>query len=410
MLSSPDVATVVIKTPRGIRFGCSGCADCCLQWPVPLTSRDVDAIEKFQQSGQLTPATRRLPAGLPNMQTFTHSLEKKSDGRCIFLTEENRCRLHAEHGEASKPSMCRLFPYTFSVTPEGICSSVSFASSGALFNSGPLLSEQTDFLRERYELFLQLFPSLVWDWKTAQLLDGVPAGQDWLRTLHHESTGTIAPQSSTPELPPSGMYARLQDMSARAAAQLPSPAAAERMPPVEASPQIIDQLVLKYLGRLYFPADVFGNDTFDLDISGLMRDLVAAPNTVLFDANPVPYRFKDLIQLKLGTLEAALQDLLDRFLYCRVFSWMYFGPGFHHLSLITGIHHLMHLEVLIRLKIKCFMLEHGTQNVEFSVMAEIVRTLERRLTQLQLSTNSKAGLEVLLPGLERAQRIGFLAE
>lgn len=409
MPSSPDVATVVIKTPRGIRFDCSSCGNCCLQWPVPLTPRDIEAIDKHQPAWQHSPI-RRLPAGRLNMQTFTHSLEKKSDGRCTFLTDENRCELHAQHGEASKPSMCRLFPYTFSETPDGICASVSFASSAVLFNSGRLLSEQTDFLKERYELFQELFPSLKMDWKNTQLLDGTPLSLESLQQLHYEYTETITPKADETELPPTDMYAKLRQMSARAAALLPSRSAAERMPPVEARPKIIDQLVLKYLAKLYFPSDVFSNDVFDLDINELMRELVSAPDVVLFDANPTSYRFKDLIQLKLGTLEPALQDLLDRFLYCRVFSWLYFGPGFHHLSLLAGIHHLLHLEVLIRLKIKCFMLDHESQAIEMADMAEIVRTLERRLTQLQLSANSKAGLEVLLPSLERADRIGFLAE
>lgn len=344
------------------------------------------------------------------MQTFTHSLEKKSDGRCIFLTDENRCQLHARHGAPGKPSMCRLFPYTFSETPVGICASVSFASSAVLFNSGKLLSEQTDFLKEKYDLFQELFPTLQLDWKTAQLLDGTALSLESLQSLHYEYSETITPNADETELPPTDMYAKLRQMSARAANLLPSRSAAERMPPVEARPKIIDQIVLKYLAKLYFPTDVFSNDVFDLDIGGLMKDLVSAPDLVLFDANQIPYRFKDLIQLKLGKLEPALQDLLDRFLYCRVFSWLYFGPGFHHLSLLAGIHHLMHLAVLIRLKIKCFMLDHNSQSIEIADMAEIVRTMERRLTQLQLSSNSIAGLEVLLPSLERADRIGFLAE
>ncbi|MBX9719832.1 MAG: YkgJ family cysteine cluster protein, partial [Candidatus Obscuribacterales bacterium] len=239
MPSSPDVVTVVIKTPRGIRFDCSGCGNCCLQWPVPLTPGDIAAIDKHQPAGQPS-LTRRLPAGRLNMQTFTHSLEKKADGRCIFLTDENRCELHAQHGEASKPSMCRLFPYTFSETPDGICASVSFASSGVLFNSGRLLSEQADFLKERYELFQELFPSLKLDWKTAQLLDGTPLSLESLQKLHYEYTETIIPRADETELPPTNMYAKLRQMSARAAALLPSHSAAERMPPVEARPKIID--------------------------------------------------------------------------------------------------------------------------------------------------------------------------
>lgn len=410
MHRTEDRAVAVIKTPRGIRFDCSGCGNCCLQWPVPLTGADVAEIERRSYL-QGTSPIKRLPHGLVNMQSFTHSLEKKADGRCIFLNDENRCKLHLEHGEESKPAMCRLFPYTFSSTPEGICASVSFASTGVLFNAGRLLSEQIDVLRQSYELFQKLFPTIKMDWQTAQLVDGLPLKPDVLTKLHYEFTEIITPPISPEQLDvvPTSMPAKLSAMSQCASKLLSARAQAERMPPVEARPEIIDQLVLKYLGRLYFPANVFAENSFDLDINGLMKELISAPHTVHLDLPYAPISFSDLAATKLGTLEPAMEDLINRFLYCRVFSWMYFGPGFNHLSLLAGIHHLLHLNVLLRLKLKCICLRER-RAIEFVDLAELVRMLERRLTQLQLSAGTKAGLEVLLPSLNRADRIGILAE
>jgi lysine-N-methylase len=30
---------------------------------------------------------------------------------CIFLTEDNLCRIHRDLGESAKPLVCRLFPF-----------------------------------------------------------------------------------------------------------------------------------------------------------------------------------------------------------------------------------------------------------------------------------------------------------
>jgi len=43
-------------------------------------------------------------------------------------------------------------------------------------------------------------------------------------------------------------------------------------------------------------------------------------------------------------------------------------------------------------------------------MAELIRTMERRLTQLELSPQSQAMLEVMFCSLQRQERISFLAE
>jgi len=43
------------------------------------------------------------------------ALNKQPDGACVFLDEQNRCKIHAKFGEADKPLACRIFP--FSVRP-----------------------------------------------------------------------------------------------------------------------------------------------------------------------------------------------------------------------------------------------------------------------------------------------------
>ncbi len=40
-----------------------------------------------------------------------YQLGKRPDGSCIFLTDDNLCRIHRDLGESAKPLVCRLFPF-----------------------------------------------------------------------------------------------------------------------------------------------------------------------------------------------------------------------------------------------------------------------------------------------------------
>lgn len=40
-----------------------------------------------------------------------YRLAKRSDGSCVFLMSDRRCRIHHEHGPDAKPAVCRMFPF-----------------------------------------------------------------------------------------------------------------------------------------------------------------------------------------------------------------------------------------------------------------------------------------------------------
>jgi hypothetical protein len=138
--------------------------------------------------------------------------------------------------------------------------------------------------------------------------------------------------------------------------------------------------------------------------------MVSAPQMVSFGQGKVALKFGDLINFKLKQLPEPCEDLLNRFLYVRFFSKLFFGPGFHHLSLLAGLNHLRILHILLRLKIKQVILLTKSKTIELEQLAELVRTLERRLTQMDFSGQSQAMLEVLLASPSRQERLSFLAD
>lgn len=397
MPSSSSSAGQHLHIPAGIRFQCSGCGNCCLTWPVPLTASDQERIAGYQlQLPVLTPVTglfRALPASESKQGTFAYSLQKGADGRCPFLSSENRCQLHSEFGERSKPAMCQLFPHTFTLTPAGVYTSVSFASTAVLYNSGSLLSEQEDLLSTRFDLFRQLYPQLQPEWTNLRWLDTHPA--TWQEFCRFDE---LALERAVHALSAPGkrLDALVRELSAKLMSFLP-PAACDMVPPLESPPALVDKLLLAALHSHYLPEDQYASAP-DFDARALMQAIVQAPEAVSLRFGQSKIALDDLAKHEdLGSEAAAIDDLLKRFFYCRLFAKLYFGNGLGGFSIVSGFHHLCLLLCVLQLQMKAHVHVHGT--ITFAQAAEYVRIMERRLTFLNLSPQAAAVLEILcMPG------------
>lgn len=398
MGSSADI----LHIPPGIRFECSSCGNCCNGWPVPLTPTDVDRItnlhrELDDESSKQSANFRKLPGGNDKLKAFTHTLEKRDDGRCQFLTSAETCNLHLRFGPDSKPAMCRLFPYSFTKTPTGVYAYVSFASTGALTNHGKLLTQQEELLEEQFTVFESLFGALQTDWSTIQILDGyslrwteyLSIEKDLLSILNSDDGGSTLD--------------RLAACSALVISRLPAGADPEKLPAFPARPKVVDQILLKHLHSAYLPSNVFQHSDFDVDTPALLSELVTPPPAVSFNGT----RFGELMNVRLDDAAPELEDLLRRYTFSRTFGKFYFGPQFGHLSLVAGLHHWFFVISLIRLRAKLLVLRNGS--ISFFEYAEILRSLERRLTQMSFSKQTSAALEVLFSSPARLERVGQLA-
>lgn len=375
-----------LHIPEGIKFNCSGCGNCCLHWPVPATDEDVRKIPQG--------TFRKLPGGDAKMRGFTHTLEKRSDGRCTFLTADNKCSLHAEHGVDAKPAMCRLFPYSFTPTPSGTYLYVSFASTGVLENFGTPLSEQRADMEAQLQVFRSLFPHVDDDWSGAQLIDGVPL--PWEAYLEIESHLLDKLQSNN-------VVDALIECSQFVINQIPAGLSAERMPKVEASPKDVDKILLNELWKLYWPQDVFEENSFDMNARALMTTLVKPPANITVCGG---MNARGLLDTRLSQLDEKSEDLLTRFAYTRIFGKLFFGRSYAHLSLLAGLHHLYFVVALIRIQLKQRI--PGGKQIEFWDVAELLRTCERRMSQMNFSRETCTVLEILFSSPSRLERVRSL--
>ncbi|MCC6620870.1 MAG: YkgJ family cysteine cluster protein [Deltaproteobacteria bacterium] len=133
---SPAIApeAAPLRFAADLRHGCVACGACCHGTDVgPLSDDDVARVMAIDWAPHLPADVRRedwlvevpasaIKAGAPEMPV---RLMGHRHGRCVFLGADKLCVIHKAHGAATKPTICRQFPYTFTRTPAGI--DVSFS-------------------------------------------------------------------------------------------------------------------------------------------------------------------------------------------------------------------------------------------------------------------------------------------
>lgn len=404
-----------LHIPEGIRFECTRCANCCLSWPVPLNEQDVKRLTSALQCSEadlpvsfLSPSERK--AGLAG---FSRALEKRPDGRCSYL-DGSACTLQG----LAKPAMCQLFPYAFIDTPTGTFVGLSFASTGVLHNSGRLLDEQSDQLIEVLALFRELFPNLedetIKGFHSLQLIEGVALTYEQFQIIEGPLLSALAEAASSSS--GCGAIKVLASFHQSIAALVPKDLWRSRLPGSEARPRQIDLFILDALARAYIDPNSKADLLDDWQIAqSVSNHLQSPPAGFKLQIGSASYSAVQFLDNKLGSLDAACENLLARFLYVRIFSKMYFGPGFSALSLMAGLGHLTVLVVLIRLAMKARKIsaidpdQKETAEENLLWLATMVRQIDGKLTSARYGANTRAMLEILFLDQERLLRLIDLA-
>ena len=190
------------------------------------------------------------------------------------------------------------------------------------------------------------------------------------------------------------------------------------------SSSLVDLLLIKHLSILYLPENIFSADD-EPTIRDFLKEVVDAPDLVSLAIDGQQLDLAAVCAQPLPALAPEVENLFARYLYARIFSKLYFGAGMAHFSLISGFHHLAILIVLIRIRLKCMLWVKqeaaasqrklaGSQSedvvqLDFLQVAEVVRSIERRLASYQHSAESATVLQVLFESPSRFKRLVMLA-
>ncbi len=103
--------TLPIRTlPLVERWDCHSCGLCCRGSIIALNDDDRERLRRhaWHEHEEFRGVRIVMRRGWLRKR---YRLAQRSDGSCVFLTGEGRCRIHEEHGPEAKPVVCRMFPF-----------------------------------------------------------------------------------------------------------------------------------------------------------------------------------------------------------------------------------------------------------------------------------------------------------
>ena len=164
---------VILPVVKGQRWSCHSCGSCCRTLVVHLTDEERRRLDEQGWANELGVATYvKIGRGW--------ALNKQPDGACVFLDGDNRCRIHAKFGEASKPSACRIFPFSLRPIRGAWQASLRFDCPSVTGSQGEPIDRHRGWLNE---LVGQLHHGGKADEDVADFHRGVRATAEELRTL-----------------------------------------------------------------------------------------------------------------------------------------------------------------------------------------------------------------------------------
>ncbi len=125
-----ETAGPPLRVPRGARFDCHGCGDCCRNFQLgPVEPAIIAGLQTANPRSWGAPWAEmpddaplwREVAGPDGPSVFL----ARRDGACVFLEGvagggSSRCAIHARLGAAAKPAFCREFPVSLALDPAGL--------------------------------------------------------------------------------------------------------------------------------------------------------------------------------------------------------------------------------------------------------------------------------------------------
>lgn len=189
---------VILPVVDGQRWSCHSCGLCCRTLVGHLTDEERRRLDEQGWAEQLRVAPYvKVGRGW--------ALNKQPDGACVFLDDQNHCKIHAKFGEADKPLACRIFPFSVRPVRGAWQASLRFDCPSVTASKGQALGGHRSWLSElvrRLDHRLDPNPTRqrgadVTDDDVADFQRGVHATAEELRTL----TGRLCRWLSNSERP-----------------------------------------------------------------------------------------------------------------------------------------------------------------------------------------------------------------
>jgi len=162
------------------RFSCNCCARCCRSFIVavyPHERQEIQALRNWPSELRVD----RLFVRSRSAGRLGYGLAKRADGGCVFLDSDNLCLIQKQHGPEAKPLACRLYPFVLTPFAGSLGVGLRFDCPAVCTNQGQTLPS---YRRELKQLAKQLALEKLENIKPAQICPQQTVSTDWLDTIN----------------------------------------------------------------------------------------------------------------------------------------------------------------------------------------------------------------------------------
>ena len=128
------------------RWDCHSCGECCRSYSVSVTAVEKARLEA-QGWGELAEFAG-VPAVVADGRAGQFRLNQRTDGSCVFLGADNRCRVHEKFGGSAKPMSCQIYPFIMVPTGDHWRVGMRLACPSAVANRGRPLGDHAADVRD----------------------------------------------------------------------------------------------------------------------------------------------------------------------------------------------------------------------------------------------------------------------
>jgi Fe-S-cluster containining protein len=131
-----------LQYPDDARFTCVQCGACCRDLRIPLTAADYERHSAVTWLENLTHKSKKLFDKRRERQGEVCYFAHHPVHGCVFLQPDNLCLVHSAKGYDYKALACKLFPFKFIPSPDGIRVARKFHCPAVIANEGEPLNKQ----------------------------------------------------------------------------------------------------------------------------------------------------------------------------------------------------------------------------------------------------------------------------
>jgi lysine-N-methylase len=134
-------------------WDCHSCGNCCREYDVPVSDGERQRIES--QGWKDDAEVGDLPLFVRQGRWSRAYRLFRTDRGCVFLSKDQRCRLHERFGAEAKPLACRLFPFVLVPGGDHWRVSLRFACPSVATNQGRQLTDHATDIKQLAEILEQ---------------------------------------------------------------------------------------------------------------------------------------------------------------------------------------------------------------------------------------------------------------